>query len=64
MARPKTVPEEQRVILKKLGAAHAPFHGVRATLPLQYVTTFLLIANDEHQNVATYAQRAGIGSRS
>ena len=27
-------------------------------MPLQYVTAFLLVATDEHQNVSEYAKRA------
>jgi DNA-binding MarR family transcriptional regulator len=35
-----------------------PFYKLRKTMPLQYVTAFLLVATDEHQNVTEYAKRA------
>lgn len=36
-----------------------PFRSLRETMPLQYVTVFMLIAADENQNVSTYATRIG-----
>ena len=56
----KGVPDDQRRQLKKLGESLKPFHGVRGTIPLHYVSTFILVATEEHLNVSTYAQRAGI----
>lgn len=54
-----SVPAEQQAVLKKLYKAHKPFRDLRETMPLQYVTAFLLVATEEHQNVSTYAIRAG-----
>ena len=44
--------------LKGLNNALEPFRAERATMPLQYVTAFLLVATDENQNVSEYAKRA------
>lgn len=45
--------------LKATYNALRPFRKLRETMPLQYVTAFLLVATEEHQNVSTYATRAG-----
>ena len=44
--------------LKRLNTALEPFRAERGSMPLQYVTAFLLVATDEHQNVSEYAKRA------
>lgn len=36
------------------------FRALRPTMPLQYVTTFLLVALDEGQCVAEYARKLGV----
>ena len=56
--KPSTT-DAQRGMLKALYNALKPFRSVRETMPLQYVTAFLLVAQDEHQNVTEYAKRAG-----
>jgi len=56
--KPSTT-DAQRGMLKAIYSALEPFRSVRETMPLQYVTAFLLVAQDEHQNVTTYATRAG-----
>ncbi len=56
--KPSTT-DAQRGMLKSLYNALRPFRSVRETMPLQYVTAFLLVAQDEHQNVTEYAKRAG-----
>jgi DNA-binding MarR family transcriptional regulator len=50
---------EQRALLKATLNAMKPFRNLRETMPLQYVTAFMLVATDEGQNVSTYAKRAG-----
>lgn len=57
-AKPSTT-DAQRGLLKSFHSALEPFREVRGTMPLQYVITFLLVAQDEHQNVSEYAKRAG-----
>jgi hypothetical protein len=49
----------QRKLLKAQLNALKPFRAVRETMPLQYVTAFLLVATEEHLNVSEYAKRAG-----
>jgi hypothetical protein len=51
--------EEQRALLKVTLNAIKPFRKLRETMPLQYVTAFMLVATDEGLNVSTYAKRAG-----
>jgi DNA-binding MarR family transcriptional regulator len=46
--------------LSNFGAALKPFFKLRPTMPLQYVTAFLLVAAEEGLNVTEYARRAGI----
>jgi hypothetical protein len=36
------------------------FTGIRDTMPLQYVMSFLLVALDDGQSVGEYARRAGV----
>jgi DNA-binding MarR family transcriptional regulator len=36
------------------------FRNIRQTMPLQYLTAFLLVARDEGQSVSEYARRAGV----
>ena len=57
--KPSTT-EAQRKCAKSINRALKPFFAVRDTMPLQYVATFLLVAEEEGLNVATYATRAGI----
>lgn len=54
-----SVSDAQRGTLEKLNRALEPFRAERGTMPLQYVTAFLLVATDEHLNVSEYAKRAG-----
>lgn len=55
-----SITEDQRVLLKRQGLALKPFQKLRDTMPLQYVTTFILVATEENLNVTEYAKRAGI----
>lgn len=56
----KKVSDEERASARSLLAAHEPFRALRATMPLQYVTAFLLVAEEEGLGVVDYAQRAGV----
>jgi DNA-binding MarR family transcriptional regulator len=51
--------EAQKNTMKRAMAITKPFHKLRETMPLQYITTFLHVASDEGQNVTEYARRAG-----
>jgi DNA-binding MarR family transcriptional regulator len=55
-----SITSEQMCVLKSTLNAFKPFTSLRATMPMQYVTTFLAVAADEGQNVTTYAKRVGI----
>jgi DNA-binding MarR family transcriptional regulator len=60
MAKTKSeLPPDQWAASEITLNALEPFHALRKTMPLQYVTAFLLVATDEHQNVTEYAKRAG-----
>jgi DNA-binding MarR family transcriptional regulator len=60
VASPKSsITPEQRSLLRNQYNALEPFREVRSTMPLQYVTAFLLVATEEHLNVTEYAKRAG-----
>jgi DNA-binding MarR family transcriptional regulator len=58
MSKPSTT-DAQRGLLKSFHRALEPFREVRATMPIQYVVTFLLVAQEENLNVSEYAKRAG-----
>jgi DNA-binding MarR family transcriptional regulator len=50
----------EKLALKKAMAFMNMFIKLRETMPAQYIKAFLLVAQDEDQNVKTYATRAGI----
>ncbi len=56
----KRLTDEDRSIVRSLLGAHEPFRTLRATMPLQYVTSFLLVAEEEGLGVIDYARRAGV----
>lgn len=58
MAQPKALSDTQKTVLKSYFEGLQPFRTLRETMPLQYVTAFLLVATDENKNVTTYARRA------
>ena len=60
MVQFKRLPDEDRAAVKVLAAALEPFRALRATMPLQYVTAFLLVAEEEGLGVGEYASRAGV----
>jgi DNA-binding MarR family transcriptional regulator len=52
--------DEDRKIATKLLSAVEHFRDIRHTMPLQYVVSFLLVAEEEGLGVVDYARRAGI----
>lgn len=62
MATPRfyRTPENCRNAAKTLLGALEPFKTIRGTMPLQYVTAFLLVAEQEGLGVSDYATRAGV----
>jgi DNA-binding MarR family transcriptional regulator len=54
----KELPDAERQAVLALLAALEPFRALRATMPLQYVTAFLLVAYEEGLGVGDYAERA------
>lgn len=56
----KKLPEEDQAAVKGMLGAVEPFRALRATMPLQYVVAFLLVAEEEGLGVGDYAKRAGV----
>jgi DNA-binding MarR family transcriptional regulator len=54
------VSTEGRAVLKSALTALEPFKDLNTSMPLQYVSTFLLVATEEHLTVIEYAERANI----
>lgn len=52
--------DDERSAAKALLGSLEPFRALRATMPLQYVTAFLLVAEEEGLSVVDYARRAGV----
>jgi DNA-binding MarR family transcriptional regulator len=50
---------EKKAVRSLMGALE-PFKALRSTMPLQYVTAFLLVAQEEGLGVGDYAERAGV----
>ena len=55
----QSVPDDEKAVLIGLLKALKPFRELRKTMPLQYITAFLSVANKEGQNVAEYAKIVG-----
>jgi DNA-binding MarR family transcriptional regulator len=55
-----SVSNDEKVTLRGALAALEPFKQLNATMPLQYVTAFLLVALHEGESVAWYAKQAGV----
>ena len=55
----QSVPDDEKAALIGLLKALKPFRELRKTMPLQYVTAFLSVANKEGQNVSEYAKIVG-----
>lgn len=60
MVLQRTLPDGERVTVKNLLGALDVFTALRATMPLQYVKAFLLVAEEEGLGVIDYANRAGV----
>jgi DNA-binding MarR family transcriptional regulator len=60
--KPTRVPlaDDERNAMKRLALALGAFRQLRTTMPLQYVMSFLLIAQEEGLGVSEYAARAGV----
>ena len=55
----QSVSDDEKAVLIGLLKALEPFHELNPTMPLQYVTAFLSVANKEGQNVSEYAKIVG-----
>jgi DNA-binding MarR family transcriptional regulator len=58
MAQAKMLPAAQVAVVKKAYKALESFRAINSTMPLQYVTAFMLVAMEENLNVTEYAKRA------
>lgn len=56
----KKLGEGDKRAVKGLLGALEPFKELRGTMPLQYVTAFLMVAQEEGLGVGDYAERAGV----
>jgi DNA-binding MarR family transcriptional regulator len=54
------ISDDDKRVLTNLEAALKPFFKLSPTMPMQYVTAFLLVALKEGQTVGELATRAGI----
>lgn len=55
-----TLTDEERAAARALRLAIEPFYQMRPNVPLSYLRTFLLIAEEEGLGVADYAEQANI----
>ena len=55
-----TTAERARGAAKALLSTLEPFRALRSAMPLQYITAFLQVANEEGLGVSDYAKRAGV----
>lgn len=62
MATRKALADSERQALKDLFGALDGFREKKPTMPMQYVTTFLLVALDEGKSVKEYAEQAGVST--
>jgi DNA-binding MarR family transcriptional regulator len=56
----QSLSDDEKRALSNLEAALKPFFKLNPTMPLQYITAFLLVALKEGQTVRELAHRAGI----
>jgi DNA-binding MarR family transcriptional regulator len=56
----ETCTTDERIVLRSTLMSLKPFRDLRNTMPLQYVTAFMLVATEEGQNITYYAKEAGI----
>lgn len=55
-----TLSEEERAAMRALFLALKPFRDINASMPLSYVTAFLLVAMEEGKGVSEYASKVDI----
>lgn len=60
MAGRRKVPEDEQRAAKAMLNALEPFSSLRGTMPMQYVKSFFLVAEEEGLGVGDYAKRAGV----
>ena len=60
IAQTRNVSEEEQTSIRSMLGALQHFRALRSTMPLQYVTAFLLVAEKEGLGVIDYARRAGV----
>jgi hypothetical protein len=58
----QSLSDDEKAALSNLESALKPFFKLRATMPLQYITAFLLVALKEGQTVTELARGAGISA--
>jgi DNA-binding MarR family transcriptional regulator len=56
----KALPDADRKAVRSALRFLEPFRDIRSTMPLQYVTAFLLVAYEEGLGVGDYATKAGV----
>src|SRR5260370_24418543 len=56
----QSLSDDEKAAISNLEAALKQFFKLRATMPLQYITAFLLVALKEGQTVTELARGAGI----
>lgn len=56
----QSLSDDEKAKLQQLLAALEPFRAIRSTIPLQYVTAFLLAALYEGEGVTELANKAGV----
>jgi hypothetical protein len=57
----KELPEAERAAIRNLLGTFDPFFELRATMPLQYVTAFLLVAHEEGARRRRHPNTVAIG---
>jgi DNA-binding MarR family transcriptional regulator len=60
MGMTKRLPDDERKAVRNILGVLEAFRRFRATMPLQYVMAFLLVAEEEGLGVGDYAHRAGV----
>lgn len=60
MVSTRVLPDDERNTVRSLLGALDLFTALRATMPLQYVKAFLLVAEEEGLGVVDYAKRADV----
>lgn len=58
--RPQSIDSDAKQYVRRLLLAMQPFQELRHDMPLQYVMTFLLVAEEEGLGITEYAKRADV----